>query len=781
MLWAFAEAANSSAHFRTKATQVLLRLGLPADVEIRDRLANATNPTDDEFANLLNDYYKATAGELGLRLRTSVGSTKTDFADLTEFSDGSPEGGAAPTIETPGIIKGEGASVDTLLSAASWAVLTSRSEPEAVASYLALKNALLRVGQPEKAARAIKAIHDIRPDDADVVASFSGVMRALGKPFADAPLLEALRSETPLSRAELLAIAIGHADYALAWASLEPPQSGSVQIKECSPVTQQRLNNPEPGSWLLYRHSYNGQGFSPLKQINSKNVTALTPAWTFSTGMIGELEAPPMVNSGLMFVSTSGGQVLALNAKTGNLIWRYKHEVPEDLFQLHPATHGVGMWQDKLFLATTDGHLIALNAKSGKEIWNRKVQANQNGWYMSMEPLVANGKVMVGGWVDPDPARGGYVAAFDADAGKQLWLTYTTPSFPAEPGDDPVGITGTYDPDRNLTYWNFRTARPWSGDQNLYAGSRVGLTLDTGMVVDHHQYSRDPWDYDTIDPPILVKVGHDGQASDWSFRSGRDGYLWVHGLDPETRDLDRQPIKSVSSCPPLWSDKSWAAASYNPDTQLMYIPVNKIDMCATLEDQKNRFSLRDQLPSDNHISELQARDPATGKVAWTYPFPKNQQFGSTLTTAGNLVFTGGTNDQTFRAFDAETGKLLWEHKTNSSTAGMPVAYEVDGTEYIAIQSGWRGGDIWKTDATRQGGAVWVFGLSPQSGDGRADPDHQIAKKQPTQGTPAGFEPTKSGSSPMQGAPAEKYGSSAATQGAPVGFEPKEYGSSAKEQ
>jgi hypothetical protein len=155
------------------------------------------------------------------------------------------------------------------------------------------------------------------------------------------------------------------------------------KVPNYTPVTKQRLENPEPGNWLLYRRTYDGHGFSPLKQINTTNVKNLVPVWTFSTGVVEGHEAPPMVNNGVMFVATPYGQVIALNAKTGDPIWRYKHRLPEDLFQLHPTSRGVALWQDKLFLAATDDHLIAIDAKTGKELWNTKVQDYQKGQYMS--------------------------------------------------------------------------------------------------------------------------------------------------------------------------------------------------------------------------------------------------------------------------------------------------------------------------------------------------------------------------------------------------------------
>jgi alcohol dehydrogenase (cytochrome c) len=545
------------------------------------------------------------------------------------------------------------------------------------------------------------------------------------------------------------------------------------EVSNYSPVTQQRLENPEPGNWLLYRHSYNGQGFSPLKQINTENVASLTPVWTFSTGVNEGHEAPPMVNNGVMYVATPYGQVIALNAATGDLIWRYKHALPDDLLQLHPTSRGVGMWGDKLFLAATDDHLIAIDAKTGKELWNTKVQDYKKGQYMTLEPLVVNGKVMVGGSGGELAVRG-YVAAFDADTGKELWRTYTIPA-PGEPGSDTwsgdawktgggsVWITGTYDPKRNIAYWGVGNAAPWPGDQhpgdNLYTSSVIALNPDTGKLVGYHQYHQnDSWDWDEIDAPILINMNENGQPFDGLVHPARDGYLWVlkqtnngidfvsgqpfvgqnafKGLDDAGRpivDPEHKPAtgKDMSFCPSLWGGKDWPAAAYNPGTKLLYIPANN-NMCESMKGEKQTLVVGQPwlgadvdhaklLPGGDHIGELQAWNVETGKQVWMHPFPKTQLFGSTLTTAGDLVFIGGTNDRMFRAFDAKSGKVLWEQKTNSGIMGMPVAYEVDGTEYIAIQAGW-GVDaqriqdmLAKTDMkldpdVPQGGVVWVFAV-----------------------------------------------------------------------
>ena len=546
------------------------------------------------------------------------------------------------------------------------------------------------------------------------------------------------------------------------------------EMTSYSPVTQQRLENPEAGNWLLYRRSYDGHGFSPLRQINGDNVKDLAPVWTFATGVVEGHEAPPMVNNGVMFVTTPEMQVLALNAVTGDLIWRYKEKLPSDLFQLHPTNRGVALWGDKLYLATVDARLIALDAKTGKEVWNTQVGDYKRGEYMTLEPLVVHGKVMVGSSGGEFGVRA-FIAAYDAETGQQAWRFHTIPG-PEDPGGDTwksdawktgggsVWITGNYDPRRNLAYWGVGNAAPWPGDlhpgDDLYTSSTVALDPDTGKLQGYHQYHwNDSWDWDEIRAPLLINMQHNGQTIDALVHPARDGYLWVlqqtdngikyisgqpfvyqnafKSLDPATGrptyDPDHKPVtgKDVSFCPSLWGGLDWPSESYSDQTGLLYIPAND-NMCGKMTGEKKQLvagqlwlgadpdSMK-LLPRGDHIGELQAWDPATGKRIWTYPF-QNQLFASVLSTGGGLVFVGGTNDRMFRAFDAKTGELLWQQKTNSGIIGMPVAYQVGDTEYVAVQSGW-GVDAQRIQdglaqtplkldpaAVPQGGTIWVFAL-----------------------------------------------------------------------
>ena len=234
-------------------------------------------------------------------------------------------------------------------------------------------------------------------------------------------------------------IAAGTMVVGLASALTMPSEMTARQNTSYTPVTDQRLRNPEPSNWLMYRRTYNGWGYSPLDQITSQNVADLTPVWSFSTGVREGHQAPPIVNEGTMFVTTPSAQVFALDAKTGDLLWRYARERPDDLQQPHPTNRGVGLYDDKVYVGTVDTHVVALDATSGEVVWERSVEDYGLGYYITMAPLVADGKVMVGTSGGERGIRG-FVTALDARTGHEVWKSYTIPA-PGEPGNAPGQAT----------------------------------------------------------------------------------------------------------------------------------------------------------------------------------------------------------------------------------------------------------------------------------------------------------------------------------------------------
>jgi alcohol dehydrogenase (cytochrome c) len=540
---------------------------------------------------------------------------------------------------------------------------------------------------------------------------------------------------------------VSHAQQTVGPVSATPtPGPLPAVLQNYARVTADRLKKPEDGNWLMFRRSYDGWGFSPLAQITPANVARLQLVWSSSTGQVEGHQAPPIVNNGVMFVATPGNQLLAVEAKSGQPLWRFRRPIPEDMMQLHPTSRGVGLWGDKVFFAAADAVLVALDVKTGKEAWTTKVEDYKRGYYMSLAPLVIDGKVLIGVSGGELGVRG-FIAAYDAETGKELWKTYTVPA-PGEPGSETwpqgdqwktgggsVWVTGTYDAETNLTFWGTGNGGPWMGDQrpgdNLYTSSVMALDATTGAIKGHFQYHQnDSWDWDEVSPPILIDYTHNGRSLKGLVNVARNGYLWqlertkdkinfvaaqpfvrqnaFRGVDPKTGrpdvDPNRKPgtNKPAEFCPGLWGGKDWPPAAFNPQTRLLYIPANE-NLCSVLSGVEApkytpgerytgvtpNLNIMKIVAGADHIGELQAWNVDTGKRVWTTNMPAmSQNWGPVLTTGGGLLFAGGTNDRLFRAFDAKSGQILWEVPMSSGVTGVPVSFEVDGKQFIAVQSGW---------------------------------------------------------------------------------------------
>ena len=557
-------------------------------------------------------------------------------------------------------------------------------------------------------------------------------------------------------RMKHLALALALLPAAAAMA--EGPAAGKG-VPAYNPVTDARLQNPEARNWLSIRGNYGSWTYSPLDKINDKNVGKMQMAWQYATGVTEGHQSPPIVNDGYMFLTTPQNQVIALNAKTGQELWRFKKEIPAELFQLHPTNRGVALYGDKVYVATTDCYLIALDAKTGKQLWSTQIENWKTGYYMTLAPLAAKGKIMVGVSGGEYGVRG-FVAAVDSESGKMAWRRHTIPA-PNEPGGETwpnngsyktgggsVWVTGSYDAATNTAYWGTGNPGPWTPDlrqgDNLFASSTLALDVNTGEIKGHHQYAQnDSWDWDEVTPPMLFDTTIKGKKTPVAVRAGRNGYMWVlertnsgalkyvnawpyvgnnvfKALDPKTGrpeyDMSKKPsmAQGAAFCPSLWGGKDWLPEAYNPKTGLVYTMANE-NMCSELPKGESTsykagdlfigFPLEGVLTNvrltegaKDHIGEIQAWDPATGKKVWTQTF-KDQIWTPTFTTAGNLVFAGGTPDRKWRAFDAKTGKQLWEYNAASGVIGVPSSYEVDGEQYIAVVAGWG------VDAQRLAGAI----------------------------------------------------------------------------
>jgi alcohol dehydrogenase (cytochrome c) len=548
-----------------------------------------------------------------------------------------------------------------------------------------------------------------------------------------------------------------------------PPPAAPVPaiLQNYKSVVENDLLNPAAGDWRMVRRTYDGWGYSPLEQITPANVARLQPAWVVSTGVTSGHQAPAIVHGGVMFVSTPSSQVLALDAKTGQILWRYRYRVPEDALVIHQTSRGVALYGDKVFLAAGNAVLVAINARTGQEVWTAKVAENKTYHYMSLAPLVAEGKVMVG-TSGSDRGVRGFVAAYDVENGKEVWRVYTVPA-PGEPGSEtwPKGeewktggggiwIAGNYDPETRLSYWGTANAYPWIGDlrpgDNLYTSSTVAIDVRTGQIKGYHQYHpNDSWDWDEVSPPLLIDYRRQNRTVKGLVNPARNGYLWFlertdgpikfvdaqafvrqnvfKSIDPRTGrpevDPEHKPRTgaTIGYCPSVWGGKNWPPAAFSPKTRLIYIPANE-NLCATVNGDPQVRGGRSTLvlsPGADHIGEVQAWNVDTRERVWTHKYATSPTWGSMLVTGSGLVFTGGTNDRKFHALDAATGRLLWEFPTNSGILAPPVSFMVDGKQYIGVVSGW-GVDSrvmqqrlnlsspGKFPEVPEGGAIWVFAL-----------------------------------------------------------------------
>jgi alcohol dehydrogenase (cytochrome c) len=556
---------------------------------------------------------------------------------------------------------------------------------------------------------------------------------------------------------------------------VQPPRAApSKLLQNYKPVTAQRLVHPDESDWLMVRRTYDGWGYSPLDQITPANVKRLQPVWLMSTGMNNGHQAPPFVNNGVMFVATSYNQVIAMNARTGEQLWRFRSPSPPDARVPKPVSRGVALYGNKVFFALGEAVLVALDASTGKELWRTAVEDNQKGYYMTAAPLVADGKVIVGISGGDGPIRG-FVAAYDPDTGAQVWRSFTIPA-PGEPGSEtwPQGdqwktgggatwVTGNYDPETNLIYWGVGNANPWVASErpgdNLYTASTMAIDAATGKIRSYFQYTpNESWDFDEVAPPLLIDFERNGRTIRGLVNFTRSGYLYflersrgmirfIEGkpyvtqnifkrLDPNTGRPDVDPDhkaeigKPASFCPSWHGAKNWEPGAFNPKTRMVYIPTQE-NICAVMVARVletptggRRAATINQMyvaPGADHISEVQAWNVDTGKKAWSHEFRNSPNWGPILTTGGGLVFSGGTNDRMFRAYDATTGDVLWEHPTNSGVYAPPSSFMVDGKQYVAVVSGWgqdarsmesrlNGVSVGHYPDVPEGGVIWVFAV-----------------------------------------------------------------------
>jgi alcohol dehydrogenase (cytochrome c) len=488
----------------------------------------------------------------------------------------------------------------------------------------------------------------------------------------------------------------------------------------------------QEGQWLMYSGSYSSQRFSPLKQITTDNVAKLHPAWVYQPPGTGSVESTPVVANGIMYVTSGPTMVAALDLKSGKALWEWTRPIAASVLNLGfpRVNRGVAILDNLVYVGTLDGYLFALDAKAGVERWSVHVGDNPTGHSITAAPLVVDDKVIVGISGGEAGIRG-FLDAYDAKTGKQLWRFFTVPS-PGEPGSDSwpgdswvhgggaTWLTGSYDPALKLLYWGTGNPGPdWNGDMrkgdNLYTSSLVALDVETGKARWHFQFTpHDTHDWDANQIPVLVDAEVGGRPRTLVVTANRNGFFyaldrrtgefvfgtpyakqtWAKGLDARGRPIeipDMAPSeKGTLVYPSLQGSTNWASPSYSPATNLLYVPVREMGSVYYKTGVEYKPGTYYTGGSEKRLDEeswgaVRALDVRTGRQVWDFALP-TPTWAGVMATAGGLVFSG-SNEGNFYALDAKTGKPLWEFQTGGAIRSGPMSYLVGDKQYIAVAGG----------------------------------------------------------------------------------------------
>ena len=536
--------------------------------------------------------------------------------------------------------------------------------------------------------------------------------------------------------------------------------AATAQDRSFTPVTDAMLQDPDPADWPMWRRTLDGWGYSPLDDIDRANVGALRMVW--SRGLTeGAQQGTPLVYDGVLYMPNPRDVIQAIDAVTGDLLWEYRRDRPDDLEEFVPissANRNIAIYGDTIIDTSSDDHVFALDAATGQLVWETQIlDYRVNPAHQTSGPIIADGKVISGRGCMP---QGGpdacVITAHDATNGAELWRRRLIPA-PGEPGDETWGdvpferrahvgswMVPSYDPDLDLVYVGTSVTSPAPkfmlggvDRAHLYHNSTLALAADTGEIVWYYQHMNDHWDLDHPFERILVDtaVAPDPASVSWINPRIRPGerrrvvtgipgktgvvytldratgeFLWatptisqnvISGIDGATGDVAENTElvftasgQEVLACPHASGGKDWEAGAYSPLTNTMYMPLRNV--CARMlastagddDDISNAlYALlwRSQItPGTDQVGAVHAISVETGEIAWLYE--QRAATMSLVATGGGLVFGGDVNGR-FRAFDQETGEVLWEINLGSPVSGFPIAYAVDGRQYIAVSTG----------------------------------------------------------------------------------------------
>ncbi|MFY9527391.1 MAG: PQQ-dependent dehydrogenase, methanol/ethanol family [Candidatus Acidiferrales bacterium] len=516
-----------------------------------------------------------------------------------------------------------------------------------------------------------------------------------------------------------------------------------------------RAADADSANWVTYGHTYSEQRFSRLQQIDEQTVSRLGLVWSLDLGTERGLEATPLVKDGVLYTTSAWSLVYAVDARTGHELWTYDPHVSKEHAKFvccDVVNRGVALYRGRVYVGVLDGRLIALDAKTGALVWEVQTTPKGGSYAITGAPRIAKGRVVIGN-AGSEYAVRGYVSAYDAETGRLLWRTYTVPGDPSKPfeseamrraaatwsgewwkagGGGSVWDTVVYDPELDFVFFGTGNGSPWydqlrSKGDNLYISSIVALRADNGEQVWHYQTTPgDNWDYDATQPLMLATLPIDGRQRRVLMQANKNGFFyvldrktgglisarpyaqinWATGIDSTGRPIETAAIRQVEEAtivaPSTEGAHNWHPISFNPVTGLVYLAV--LDDTSIHAMARNwRINLHDQTTGVDRgyqgparerwlkmtsSGRLLAWDPVAQREVWHVEQP-DPMSGGTLTTAGNLVFQGRA-DGKLRAYRATDGKLLWEFDAGVGIAAPPMTYAVDGTQYVAVLAGWGG-------------------------------------------------------------------------------------------
>jgi alcohol dehydrogenase (cytochrome c) len=523
-------------------------------------------------------------------------------------------------------------------------------------------------------------------------------------------------------------------------------------------VTAERLVDAakDAGNWLTYSGNYASHRHSLLDEIKPGNVKDLRLKWVYQAPVAGNWQSTPLVVDGVMYFTQRPNDVVALDPVTGRVFWTYRYTPdPNRIVCCGANNRGLGMLGDTLFMGTLDAHLIAIDAKSGRPIWTRQIAETRAGYSITLAPLIVKDKVIIGVGGGEYGIRG-FISAYDARTGKEAWKFYTIPG-PGEPGHETwkpcppnpttycdseawkhgggsIWLTGSYDPELNLTYWGVGNPGPdWNNAQrpgdNLYTASVVALDADTGRLRWHYQFTpNDPYDYDAVQIPVLVDNwgGARVKVMAWANRNGNFYVLdratgrfllgkpfvkvnWMSTFDEKGRPIQTPQPAGQPTYPGNQGGTNWYSPSFSPRTGLFYLSAwedyASIYVPAPQEFKEGRnfagggprgfapvpgapglgrSPINSWTEAAGHGAIL-ALDPSTGDQKWKFTMTDVTDSGI-LTTASDLLFSGGREGY-FQALDARTGALLWKANLGGAINSGPMTYRVGNRQYVSVIAG----------------------------------------------------------------------------------------------